>query len=105
MHFARQPGVSRWVGALDREVKNSLTTPCSDHYRPARREVPQRPELVSQVAIASNAGNRGGVSPLVLATVSGGLIYVMHAISRGILSESAVTSLGPIHLSFKLARW
>lgn len=67
--------------------------------------MPQRPELVSHLAIASNAGNRGGGLLLVLATVSGGLIYVMHAISRGILSESAVTSLGPIHLSFKLARW
>lgn len=61
--------------ALDRLVKISLTTLRIEPYKSAR------PEPVANLDIASKAGNRGGggvVLPLVLAAVSGGLVYVMH---------------------------
>lgn len=40
--------------------------------------MPQRPEPVAHLAIASSSGDRGEALPLVLAAVSGGLVYVMN---------------------------
>lgn len=45
------------------QSRSSIYSLCSDSYRQARRDLPQRPEPVAHLAIASNAWNGGGGYP------------------------------------------